>query len=143
MVGNGPVSTPCKDVSAEKEVIGSYKKEFVVQIKWIKCQVPSFPYLRCREAGFFLCSSHRFGLIAPSEGYKRANGKAKSTGPERRAVPGDGRQPQANKYNKQRSFYSRRLFPQTKGNDVNSLRIRPVDAGMTKLFLCLTWTLLR
>lgn len=80
----------------------------------IKCQVSSFPYLRCREAGLFLCSSHRFGLIAPSEGYKRANGKAKLTGAERSAVPGDGRQPQANKYNKQRSFYSRRLFPKQK-----------------------------
>lgn len=48
-------------------------------------------------------------------------------------VPGDGRQPQANKHNKQRSFYSRHRFPQTKRNEVNTLSIRPVDAEMTKL----------
>lgn len=105
----------------------------------IKCQSSAFPYLHCREADLFLCSSHRFSLIAPSDGYKRANGKAKSTGPERRAVPGDGRQPQANKRNKG-AFIPGVFFPQTKGNEVNTLRIRPVDAGMAKLFLYLTCT---
>lgn len=103
----------------------------------IKCQSSASPYLRRREADLFLCSSHRFGLIAPSDGCKRANGKAKSTGAERSAVPGDGRQPQANKHNKG-AFIPGVAPPQTKGNEVNTLRIRPVDAGMAKLFLYLT-----
>lgn len=48
-------------------------------------------------------------------------------------VPGDGRQPQANKHNQQRSFYSYHIFPQARRNEINTLRMRPVDAGITKL----------
>lgn len=91
--------------------------------------------LGCRETDLRLCSSHRFVLIVPAEGYKHANGKAKSTGAERSRAPGDGCQPQANKHSKQRSFYSQHLFPQTRRNEVNTLRIRLVDAGIGKLWL--------
>lgn len=47
---------------------------------------------------------------------------------ERSALPGDSRQPQANKHNKQRSYSSQ--HPPPRRDEVNTLKITP---GMTKV----------